>query len=244
MRVSSSAFLASTLLVVCLGCGTGQTQPQARPPIPQDANLSQLPVVDPNKLQKSPTCDLLTNADLQAVQGEPAADSQGTEHLSDALSMSQCFFRLNTFDKSVSLEVVRPKEGEQSKDALKELWQQKFKRAEEEAARVAELERRQQAELEREKAEGGVRVPGRPKRHKPWKEEVAPPQRVRGVGDEAFWARNSDGGALFVLRKDLFFSVTLSGREEREVKIRTATELAKRVLKNLPAVQTSSRGKK
>ncbi len=244
MRASSSAFLASTLLAACLGCGTGQTQQPARPPIPQDGNLSKTPVVDPNQLPKSPTCDLLSDADLQAVQGEPAADRQGTEHLSDALSMSQCFFRLNTFDKSVSLEVVRPKEGEQSKAALKELWQQRFKRAEEEAARVAELARRQQAELEREKAEGAVREPGRPKRHKPWKEEVAPPQPVRGVGDKAFWARNSDGGALFVLRKDLFFSVTLSGREAREVKIRTATELAKRVLKNLPAGQSPPRGKK
>ena len=77
MRVSS-AFLASTLLAACLGCGTGQTQQQVRPPIPQDGNLSKVPVVDAKEIPRSPTCDLLTNADLEAVQGEPAVRGPNT----------------------------------------------------------------------------------------------------------------------------------------------------------------------
>jgi len=225
--------LLGVLLVACLACGAGQTQQAARPPIPVDANQNANPIVQPADIPKSPTCALLTDADISAVQGEAPADAQGTEHLAGALVMSQCFYKLKTFEKSVSLEVVSPAPGGGSKTAAKDYFRQKFRKAEEDAARAAEVERKKQEELERERAAGSVREGGRPKKHKAWKEAVAPPERVRGVGEEAFWARNQDAGALFVLRKDRVFSVTLSGLEDRETKIRKATELARRVLKHL-----------
>ena len=235
MNESVAGCLAGILLVACLACGAGQTP--ARPPIPVDANQNPNPVVNPADIPKSPTCSLLSDEDIAAVQGEAPADAQGTEHHAGALVTSQCFYRLKTFEKSISLEVVSPAPGGDSKGAAKEYFQQKFRKAEEDAARAAEIERKRQEELERDRAAGSVREGGRPKKHKAWKEEVAPPQRVRGLGDEAFWARNQEAGALFVLRKDRVFSVTLSGLEEREVKIRKATELARRVLKRLPAEQ-------
>lgn len=243
MRKSVLRCLASVLLVACLACGAGQTPQAARPPIPVDANQNANPVVNPADLPRSPTCSLLSDEDIVAVQGEAPAAAQGTEHHAGALVASQCFYRLNTFEKSISLEVVSPAPGGESKEAAKDYFQQKFRKAEEDAASAAEMERRRQEELERERAAGSVREGGRPKKYKAWKEAVAPPQRVRGLGDEAFWARNQDAGALFVLRKDRAFSVTLSGLEEREVKIRKATELARRILKRLSTEQSRKKAR-
>lgn len=233
MRVSAAAVFVSTLLFACLACGAGQTQQQARPPIPQDGNLSKTPVVEPDRLPKSATCALLSSADIEAVQGEAVAASQGTEHTGGALLTSQCFYRLTTYEKSVILELVRPNPDRPSKDALKEFMREKYERAEAEHEAEERREREREKELERERAQGGRREGGHKEEGEEGREEKGPPKRVGGVGDEAFWAHHHGAGALFVRRGDVAFSLTVSGGEDRDAKIRKATALARRLLKKL-----------
>lgn len=244
MRVSAAAFLVSSLLVACLACGSGQSQQQSRPPIPQDGNLGKTPVVEPGQLPKSATCALLSSGDIEAVQGEAVAESQGTEHKGGTLVTSQCFYRLPTYEKSVILELIRASPENPSKDALKKFMREKYERAEAEHEAEEQRERAREKELEREREQGGVREGGNKEEEEREREEKSPPKRVRGVGDEAFWSRNHGTGALFVRRGDVALTLTISGSEDRDAKIRRATALARRVLKNLSAGPGTSKGKK
>jgi hypothetical protein len=246
MQTWAAAFTVSTLLFACLACGAGKAPPDgaARPPIPVDANQNPAPVVQPGDVPKSPACDLLSSEDIEAVQGEAVAESQGTVHRGGPLDSSQCFLRLPTCDKSISVEFIRANPDNPSRDALREYLRQKFERAQAEYEQERRREEEREKELERERAQGGVREGGNVEKEEEEREEKSPPKRVAGVGDEAFWARHNGTGALFVRRKDTAFSLTLSGPEDREAKIRKATALARRVLKRLSAEQKPKQGQR
>ena len=109
-------------------------------------------------------CPLLSAAEVQAVQGEKVSEMKGSERTSDSLSTAQCFYRLPTFSKSVSLEVTRPVGS--STRAAEEFWERRFG-----AGREAE-EREMEAEREMEKKRSGEKGER--------KEEVG--ARRRGVG--------------------------------------------------------------
>jgi hypothetical protein len=228
MRPKTVSLLFSTVLLAGLACGPksggANTQPAATP----DTHSSATP-------QQSATCALLSAADIQALQGETPQDAQGSEHLAGGLVMSQCFFRLPTFSKSVNLEVIRPAPSAPA-DALKDFWRQRFHPAavaerERERERKEEREREREKELKREKESGQVREGGHPKEREEGEEEEARPQRVAGLGDEAFWSGNQITAALSVLRKSTVVRISVGGPEPEAEKIRKATVLARKVLK-------------
>src|SRR6266481_2519818 len=47
-------------------------------------------------------------------------------------------------------------------------------------------------------------------------EEKSPPQRVRGLGEEAFWVGDPRFGGLYVLRKDAMLRLAVGGPEGME----------------------------
>ena len=216
------------LLLSAPACGPrgGDTQ-TAQQPTPQATRPRDAGTT--GAVPKSATCALLSGADIREVQGEEPTDAQGSEHLAGGLRMSQCFYRLPTFGKSVSLEVVRAGPASQATDAVPEYWRQKFQSGAGEG-RELELERRErEKELEREKAGGQVREGGHAEREG---EEEASARRVSGVGDEAYWSGGEQGGALSVLKKDTVISVSVGGTEDEAERIRKAKALVQRVLKH------------
>lgn len=84
-------------------------------------------------------CGLLSAADLQAVQGERLRQQKGSEQAGGALKVSQCFFELPTYAKSVTLAIAT--------GATKEYWRKLQGTAENERER---RESPQQAELREE----------------------------------------------------------------------------------------------
>jgi hypothetical protein len=232
MRPKTLTLLLSPLLLVCLACasnggGTANTQSAATP----------APQASPPSPPQSATCLLLSGADIQEVQGEVPQDAQGSEHLAGELSMSQCFFRLPTFSKSINLEVIRPAPNS-SAAAVKAFWHERFNRdsvaeRERERERKEEREREHAKELKREKEQGQVREGGHPKEREEDEEEESKPQRVTGIGDEAYWTGNQLTAALSVLKKDTVVRISVGGPEDQAVKIKKATALAQKVLKGL-----------
>ena len=186
---------------------------------------------------KSATCALLSNGEIKAVQGEEPADAQGSEHLTGSLSMSQCFYRLPTFSKSINLEITRAAPGAPG-PAVADFWRKSFGRAaveEREQKREGEERsgRERENELEREKASGGVREGGHAEEKERGEEnEGARPQRVKGIGDEAYWSGNPVSAALYVLKKDTIIRLSIGGPEDPSVKIKKAKTLAQKVLKH------------
>ena len=65
------------------------------------------------------------------------------------------------------------------------------------------------------------------------KEKGTPIRPVEGIGREAFWQASPVGGALYVLKKDVFFRLSVGGPDSEPVKIETARKLARRVLKRI-----------
>lgn len=221
------------LLAPALACGERGGVRNANAPKPAvaavDTPAAQMP-------PQSKTCGLITGEELKEVQGEPPDAAQGSEHAAESLSMSQCFYRLPTFDKSVNLEVVSAPEGSPA-GALKEYWRKRFHPDAVEARellrqRDEEAKRQREEELKREREAGQVREGGRRKKNR--EEEHWRPERVAGVGDEAYWSGNQKMWTLSVLGRQRVVRVTLVGGPDVQAEnLKRATGLARKVLKRL-----------
>ena len=65
------------------------------------------------------------------------------------------------------------------------------------------------------------------------KKEGAAPEKVNGLGDEAFWIASRVGGALYVLKKDVFFRISVGGAGDEKAKLKKSKTLAQQVLKRV-----------
>ena len=63
--------------------------------------------------------------------------------------------------------------------------------------------------------------------------EEKEPQKVEGVGDEAFWAGNRVGGALYVLKGNAYIRISVGGAGDQTQKIEKSKTLAQSVLERL-----------
>jgi hypothetical protein len=222
--------LILTTFLACTPKGDGADTRQATPTPAAQQSPAQPP--------QSATCRMLSAEDVREVQGEAPQDAQGSEHLAGGLSMSQCFYRLPTFNKSVNVEVVRAAEGSSSDEALKQFWRQRFRpdaveASERERERKEEGEREHERELKRERESGQVREGGHKEKEKGGEEDESRPRRVAGLGEEAYWSGNQITAALSVLGKNAVVRISVGGPEGQDEKIKKASALARKLLKQL-----------
>ena len=90
---------------------------------------------------------------------------------------------------------------------MREFWDRKF---------------HQDADAERER-----------EREKEQEREANKPKFIKGIGDEAFWVRSAVGGALYVLKNDAFFRISLGGKGSDQTKITRARALALKAVNRL-----------
>ena len=236
MRLTTLTLLPC-LLVTALACAGPEGARDANAPKPPAAAAAgNAPAAAAAQVPQSRTCALLSAEELKEVQGEAPTDAQGSEHTAESLSMSQCLYRLPTFGKSVNLEVVSAPAGSPP-GALKEYWRKRFhpdavEARELQRQREEEVKLRREEEAKREREAGQIREGGR--RRKNREEEHWRPQRVAGVGDEAYWTGNQKMWTLAVLRGERAVRVSLAGGPEVQAEnLKRATELARKVLKRL-----------
>ena len=233
MRRKSLGVMLGLLLTACAACATkGVVSDAQATPTP-----AAQPQPSPTQPPQSATCRLLSAEDLREAQGESPVDAQGSEHLAGGLSMSQCFYRLPTFSKSVNVEVIRPAEGSAA-EALKQFWRSQFhpeavEARERERERAEEREREREQELKRERERGQVRVGGHREKEREAEGEASRPRRVEGLGEEAYWSGNQITAALSVLKKDAVVRISVGGPEGEEERIKRASALARKLLKQL-----------
>ena len=149
-------------------------------------------------------CSLLTKEDIQAVQGEAFEGTKPLPGVAAGFAVSQCYFQLPTPVNSVVLTVTRKGQGANAKDP-RESWREIFYR--------------ENAREKKEKEEEG---------------EGKEPERVEGVGDEAFWTGNRVGGALYVLKGDCYIRISVGGAGDQAAKMEKSKTLALAALKRLP----------
>jgi hypothetical protein len=169
-------------------------------------------------------CALLTSDDLKGVQGEAYKDAQRSDRQDGDFIVAQCYYALPTTTNSVVLNVTTAKEGAGA-TSPRQFWEQTF--GKEESGKDREKEREREREKERaqkNKAE---------KSGEEGEEEGPKPEKISALGDEAFWLASRVGGALYVLKGDKFFRISVGGAGDARSKLTKSKTLAQRVLKKL-----------
>jgi len=169
---------------------------------------------------KFDACGLIAKEEIEAIQGSPIKETKSSRRSDGGFHVSQCFYTAAEFSKSVSLAVTQSDPDSPAKRSPKDFWEGSFGRYEVEA---------KQREGDKEKKES-LREQTREKGKE---EESVPPKKIAGIGDEAYWAGNRFGGALYVLKKDAFIRISVGGPDDEATKINKSKALAQKALERL-----------
>lgn len=162
-------------------------------------------------------CGLITKDEIQSIQGSPISDTKSSEKAEGAFRVSQCYYAATESNKSVSLAVTNSGPGKRSP---KDFWKETFGRyAGEEKGRDGDKEKKESL---REQAQG-----------KEAEREAIPPKKVNGIGEEAYWVGDRVGGALYVLKKNVFIRISVGGPDNEETKMNKSKALAQKAIGRL-----------
>ena len=172
------------------------------------AGAGHSPAADGERAGKSgpDACALLSPSDIASLQGAPLVQAKPHVVLQEGFRIAQCFYETAEFPRSVSVLLTRPEMPGGVRGSARARFQEFFHRG---ASREDKEERAESEEEER------------------------PPQRVVGVGDEAWWTGNAQVGALYVLKGDAFLRISVGGGEPEGARIERSRLLARRALRRL-----------
>lgn len=157
-------------------------------------------------------CKLLSNADIQGVQGEPAQEAKPSTQPAGGLMMAQCLFRTSNPSKSISVAIASA--GSISPRAF---WQKQFGSSQ--AASEENAEKKAAVSRGEKKGEED--------------EESTRPRSIAGVGEQAYWVGSPLVGALYVLKGDTFLRISVGGIREESARIEKSKALARVALKRM-----------
>jgi hypothetical protein len=209
MRVAPSILCAALALASC-SRPAPETAPQARAdasPAPQvEARAPSPAAAIPAAAPEVPAidaCTLLAREEIAAVQGAEVTASTPSSRKQGGLAVAQCYFALPTTTDSLSLIVYKNPAGAVEKTPAV-LWNEMF-------------------HVERPAKTGRD---GKPK--------VQPnPQKIEGVGDEAFWGGGQFGGTLHVLKGEDVFQLSVGGPGDEAKKLEALKQLASKIAERL-----------
>jgi len=169
--------------------------------------LSKRPKIDP--------CGLISAEEVQAIQGSPIKDVKPSEQSDGSFRIAQCFYNAETFNKSVSLAVTQSDPASDKARNPKDFWKETFGRYEGEVKEEKGDEEKRESLREQDEEKG------------------RPPKKIEGIGDDAYWTANRMGGALYVLKNDVFIRISVGGPESEDAKINRSKALAEKALSHL-----------
>ena len=153
------------------------------------------------------TCRLLTRQEIADIEGGRVVEEKSSRRIAGGLALSDCFYRSDPVERSVRVEVTR--RAVDSAPSPRQRWKAVFN-----------------AQRDFEQEQGGERRAGE-------KGKPGSPRPVAGVGEEAFWVGNPVTGALYVLKGDFYLRISVGGSDEETVRIRRASDLARKALGRL-----------
>lgn len=216
--------LAVLLVSFVVGCKEQSSQTQALPPAPA-ANSPSPPVTNVNDAPASnanasssskgtiDACKLLTGEEIKTIQGDALKDAKLTTPGDGTFIISQCFYATTQFVNSVSLTVTQ-QSSNPSAENIREFWRERFRSAGSHDE-DRERERDNKAKASEEEEEG------------------APPERVKGVGEEAYSVGNAKFGALYVLKGNKILRISVGGSHSQPERIQKMKSLAQYAISRL-----------
>jgi hypothetical protein len=215
MRTKVSVFLLCLQLAALAGCEKrATTQPSS------GAQATASPANQEPAQAKFDACRLILKEEIEAIQGSPIKESKSSVRSDGDFRVSQCFYTAAEFNQSVSLAVTQSDSDSPTKRSPKNFWEETFGRYEGEI---------KEGQVDKEKKESLGGQAG----SKGEEDQSAPPKKIQGVGDEAYWAANRFGAALYVLKKDIFIRISVGGPDNEETKINKSKALAQKALERL-----------
>ena len=167
------------------------------------------------KGQKIDACALITNEEVKAIQGSPIKDVKSSEQSDGTFRIAQCFYNAETFNKSVSLALTQSDPASAQARTPRDFWKETFGRYDGEATKEKGDEEKKKSLREQDEEKG------------------APPKKIDGIGDSAYWTANRMGGALYVLKNDAFVRVSVGGPDSQDAMIKKCKALAEKALSRL-----------
>ncbi|MBI2835588.1 MAG: hypothetical protein HYX76_14290 [Acidobacteria bacterium] len=148
-------------------------------------------------------CALLTGPEVEAVQASRVTDANGSVSPSGSLVIARCFYRTETFSKSINLSVTFRNLNVKTPYGAREFWKTRF-----------------HLNVEREDETGrsgqDKRADGRQERER----KGQPLKRISGLGEEAFWVGEGDGGSLYVLKGDRFLRLSVGDVDDDATRLK------------------------
>lgn len=148
-------------------------------------------------------CSLLTSKEIEAIQGAALKDAKPSGNSQGGLTVSQCYFLLPSAADSIVLTVTQRANSSDARDP-QQSWDEIF--------------------------HGDKDKPGTGKEEE---SKSSPKEKITGLGDEAFWAPQRFGGALYALKGNIYINITVGGPGDQATKIQKSKALAEIVLKHL-----------
>src|SRR5690349_7769300 len=216
------AILFGLMLISGLGCNSTQNQtpinsttpaaassiqPSANAPVAASSPTSSpgsLPATAPGKVD---ACTLLTSDGIKVVQGGPLKTTKPSQPAGHEFVIDICYYELPTPSNSVSLSLEQP--NPDKKDSVKKFWENSFGDSE-------------HGRKEKEREGEGIE-----------EAEGAPPRKIAGLGQEAFWFSSPIGGVLYALKGDHYIRISVGGKGTSEEKLNKSKALAKKALARL-----------
>ena len=164
---------------------------------------------------KIDACSLITSDEVQKIEQSPVKDVKPSENSDDSFRFSQCFYTAETFSQSVSLAVTQRNSDSSKARDPKAFWKDTF-------GRYAGHANENGDDKEKKKSLGDAD-----------EERGAPPKKIDGVGDDAWWTANRMGGAIYVLKGNVFIRISVGGSDKEEAKIERSKALAAKALSRL-----------
>ena len=193
------SILFKVRLLVCAAALFGVTLPVGAQDSAKPATTDSAPNTD--------VCKLLSNAEIEAVQGERVEQTKTDARSTGGLLISHCLFRTTTPSKAVSIELVTRDSNAKAALTPQEYWRKQFGSAgPEEEAKTPE------AREDRETPEA---------------------RRIAGIGQEAYWVGTPIAGALYVLQGQRFLRISIGGVRDEKTRIERSKSLALAALKRL-----------
>jgi hypothetical protein len=161
---------------------------------------------------KSDACRLLTKTEVGSLQKGSVQETKSRARESGGFAILDCFYQVEPFDRSVSLELTRRSRGSAAHDP-RERWERMFSKSEESEDEDGAEDSEKSVKSAKEKGE-----------------KESPPLPVSHVGEAAYWISNPVSGALYVLKGNSYLRLSLGGPDPERVKIEKASELARKAL--------------
>ncbi|MFZ3375537.1 MAG: hypothetical protein WA183_08280 [Chthoniobacterales bacterium] len=208
MRWYVLVFLSCSLIAACAGCKKHEASHWGSS-ANQESNQAELDV-----------CGLIAKQEIEAVQRSPIKETKSSVRSDAGFRVSQCFYTAEDFSKSVSLAVTQRDLASSGKRSVQDFWNETF-------GRLTDEEKKSNSDKEeRTRLREQARREGEEK-------AFIPPKKIDGIGDDAFWSPNPAGGAIYVLKKDVFIRLSIGGHDNEEAKLDKSKALAQKAIDRL-----------